>query len=222
MSVAVDPKVPVVPRRKRVPVAQNEKVDLLDRKIGVARQLRRKAVQVEAEVPSEKADHHKKKKGKRSPSRSTSRRSRTRSRSRPRRGRRSGSRSSRGRRRRSFTPSRSRSDSRGGRGWGRRRRGEDIHPEPCKVLGVFGLSQATEKGDIEDIFGKYGNIEHVDLILDRQTGRSKGFGFVYYESIDEATRAKNHCNGMTIDGRKIRTDYSITLRPHQPSRDYRN
>jgi len=85
------------------------------------------------------------------------------------------------------------------------------------VLGVFGLSQATEKSDIEDIFSKYGNIEHVDLILDRQTGRSKGFGFVYYETIDEATKAKNNCNGMVIDGRKIRTDYSATLKPHQPT-----
>jgi len=80
---------------------------------------------------------------------------------------------------------------------------------------VFGLSQATEKSDIEDIFSKYGNIEHVDLILDRQTGRSKGFGFVYYETIDEATKAKNACNGMVIDGRKVRTDYSITLKPHR-------
>jgi len=54
----------------------------------------------------------------------------------------------------------------------------------------------------------------LDLITDRQTGRSKGFAFVYYESISQATKAKEHCNDMVIDGRKIRTDYSLTLGPH--------
>jgi len=55
------------------------------------------------------------------------------------------------------------------------------------------------------------------MIVDRQTQRSKGFGFVYFTDVDGATKAKNACNGMIIDGRKIRTDYSITLKPHEPT-----
>jgi len=56
------------------------------------------------------------------------------------------------------------------------------------------------------------------MITDRQTGTSRGFGFIYYENLDDATRAKKACNGMTVDGRKIRVDYSITKRPHKPGR----
>jgi len=88
-------------------------------------------------------------------------------------------------------------------------------PDPSKILGVFGLSQATEKADLEDIFTKYGKIEHLDMILDRQSGTSRGFGFIYFESVEDATRAKKACNGMMVDGRKIRVDYSITKRPHK-------
>jgi len=84
-------------------------------------------------------------------------------------------------------------------------------------LGVFGLSQTTSQETIEDIFGKHGKIEKVVMIVDRQTQRSKGFGFVYFTDVEGATKAKNACNGMVIDGRKIRTDYSITLKPHEPT-----
>jgi len=68
-----------------------------------------------------------------------------------------------------------------------------------------------------DIFSKYGEIDRLDMITDRQTGRSKGFAFVYYAEIVEATKAKDNCNGMVIDGRRIRTDYSVTLSPHEPT-----
>jgi len=78
------------------------------------------------------------------------------------------------------------------------------------VLGVFGLSQSTTQETIEDIFGRHGKIEKVTMIVDRQTQRSKGFGFVYFTDVEGATKAKEACNGMIIDGRKIRTDYSIT------------
>lgn len=50
-----------------------------------------------------------------------------------------------------------------------------------------------------------------------QTGRSRGFCFVYFESQDDAKVAKNECTGMEIDGRRIRVDYSITQRAHTPT-----
>jgi transformer-2 protein len=50
-----------------------------------------------------------------------------------------------------------------------------------------------------------------------QTGRSRGFAFVYFESLEDAKLAKEQCTGLEIDGRRIRVDYSITQRPHTPT-----
>ena len=61
---------------------------------------------------------------------------------------------------------------------------------------MFGLSQSTGKNELEDIFSKYGKIEKTDLIMDKQTGVSRGFAFIYYETVAECTAAKEECNGM--------------------------
>eukprot|EP01132_Coremiostelium_polycephalum_P005309 gene5309-6614_t len=88
---------------------------------------------------------------------------------------------------------------------------------PCKVLGVFGLSPRTDERDLKQEFGRFGRIDHVDLIMDRKTGRSKCFGFVYFENKEDAVKAKEDCQGLEIDGRRIRTDFSATKKPHDPT-----
>ena len=55
------------------------------------------------------------------------------------------------------------------------------------------------------------------LIKDRVTGLSKGYAFVYFDAIDEATAAKTELNAQVIDGRQIRVDYSRTSRPYSPT-----
>ena len=50
-----------------------------------------------------------------------------------------------------------------------------------------------------------------------QTGRSRGFGFVYFDNREDAEEAKERANGMELDGRRIRVDFSITKRPHTPT-----
>jgi RNA recognition motif-containing protein len=50
-----------------------------------------------------------------------------------------------------------------------------------------------------------------------QTGRSRGFAFVYYEHTEDAKAAKDAMNDQEIDGRRIRVDFSITKRPHTPT-----
>lgn len=50
-----------------------------------------------------------------------------------------------------------------------------------------------------------------------QTSRSRGFAFIYFDHVDDATEAKDQCTGMEIDGRRIRVDYSITERAHTPT-----
>ncbi|XP_076328071.1 transformer-2 protein homolog beta-like isoform X7 [Tachypleus tridentatus] len=91
------------------------------------------------------------------------------------------------------------------------------NPEPCRCLGVFGLSLYTQERDLKEVFSKYGPIEQVQVVYDAQTGRSRGFAFVYFETEEDAEEAKERCNGLEIDGRKIRVDYSITKRAHTPT-----
>lgn len=99
----------------------------------------------------------------------------------------------------------------------RRHMGDRDDPEPSKCLGVFGLSLYTEERELHDVFSRFGSLDTVQIVYDRQSGRSRGFAFVYFHSVDDAIEAKDRCNGSEIDGRRIRVDYSITHRAHTPT-----
>ncbi|XP_064105140.1 transformer-2 protein homolog alpha-like isoform X3 [Macrobrachium nipponense] len=99
----------------------------------------------------------------------------------------------------------------------RRHIGTRDNPEPSKCLGVFGLSVYTTERQLHQIFDKFGPLEKVQVVLDSKTGKSRGFAFVYFESLKDASEAKDECSGMEIDGRRIRVDFSITKRPHTPT-----
>ncbi|KAL4003561.1 RNA recognition motif family protein [Acanthocheilonema viteae] len=90
-------------------------------------------------------------------------------------------------------------------------------PEPSRCLGVFGLSLYTTERDLKELFSQYGDLDNVQLVFDHPTGRSRGFGFVYFKKIEDAMEAKERVAGTEIDGHKIRIDYSITKRPHTPT-----
>jgi len=138
----------------------------------------------------------------RSRSRSRSRRSRTRSRSRSR-----GSYYNKGRRDYSRSPMSSR----------RRHDGNRDQPEPSRCLGVFGLSLYTTEKELEKEFSRYGPMDKVQVVLDGHSGRSRGFAFIYFENVDDATEARNKMTGTELDGKTIRVDYSITKRAHTPT-----
>ncbi|XP_054838793.1 transformer-2 protein homolog beta isoform X1 [Eublepharis macularius] len=91
------------------------------------------------------------------------------------------------------------------------------NPDPNCCLGVFGLSLYTTERDLREVFSKYGPIADVSIVYDQQSRRSRGFAFVYFESVDDAKEAKERANGMELDGRRIRVDFSITKRPHTPT-----
>eukprot|EP01097_Dermamoeba_algensis_P007749 TRINITY_DN494_c0_g1_i1.p1 TRINITY_DN494_c0_g1~~TRINITY_DN494_c0_g1_i1.p1 ORF type:complete len:268 (-),score=20.92 TRINITY_DN494_c0_g1_i1:245-1006(-) len=88
---------------------------------------------------------------------------------------------------------------------------------PVRVLGVFGLNANTTEQDLDDVFSKFGQLTKVQLIMDRQTNRSKRYGFVYFAELDDAIRAKQACNGMKLHDRVIRTDFSVTKKAHAPT-----
>lgn len=120
----------------------------------------------------------------------------------------------RSRRRHSRTRSRSRSLS-----YYRRTRyfGSRENPHESRVIGVFGLSSRTNETKLLEVFSHYGAIERIHIVNDAKTGNSRGFGFIYFAQIDEASAARNAYNGATLDGKRIRVDYSITKRPHTPT-----
>lgn len=95
--------------------------------------------------------------------------------------------------------------------------GDRLNPPVGKCLGVFGLSLYTTESDLRNVFGRYGRITSINVVIDQKTGRSRGFGFCYFEREDDAAEAKEKANGMELDGRRIRVDFSITARAHTPT-----
>src|SRR3954462_11843629 len=70
-------------------------------------------------------------------------------------------------------------------------------------LYVGNLLFNTSNQDLQDLFGQAGTVESVNIIEDRDTGRSRGFGFVEMSSNEEAQNAITQFNGKEIDGRGL-------------------
>jgi RNA recognition motif-containing protein len=76
---------------------------------------------------------------------------------------------------------------------------------PTKLF-VGGLSWETTGEDLRQAFSKFGNVTEATVIADRGTGRSRGFGFVSYESPAEAAEAAKQMDGAELDGRTLRVN----------------
>jgi len=70
-------------------------------------------------------------------------------------------------------------------------------------LYVGNLSYSIGDSDIKALFEPYGTVTSATVIMDRETGRSKGFGFVEMGSDQEAQAAIAACNGKEIEGRAL-------------------
>jgi len=70
-------------------------------------------------------------------------------------------------------------------------------------LYVGNLSYNTTEDDLREAFGAYGNPDSVKVITDRDTGRSKGFGFVEFSDDQAAKAAMSALNGREIGGRTL-------------------
>lgn len=73
-------------------------------------------------------------------------------------------------------------------------------------LYVGNLSYKTTREDLEKFFSTYGSVTEVNVITDRETGRSKGFGFVTFEDKQAAKEAIEKTNGAEVSGRNIRVN----------------
>ncbi len=68
---------------------------------------------------------------------------------------------------------------------------------------VAKLDYSTTVDTVRDAFSEFGEVTEVKIIMDRETGRSKGFGFVEMTDDEEGFNAINSLNGAEIDGREI-------------------
>ncbi|CAG8304359.1 hypothetical protein PENNAL_c0010G06288 [Penicillium nalgiovense] len=71
---------------------------------------------------------------------------------------------------------------------------------------VGNLSWHTSDESLRQAFGEFGQIVDSIVMVDRETGRSRGFGFVTYSSAEEAEAAINALNEQDLDGRRIRVN----------------
>lgn len=72
-----------------------------------------------------------------------------------------------------------------------------------KKLFVGSLPWATTSEDLQALFAKYGSVLRADVLKDKMTGRSRGFGFVEMENDAEADKAIQELNNSDLDGRKL-------------------
>src|SRR6476469_8951923 len=82
-----------------------------------------------------------------------------------------------------------------------------------KKLYVGNLSYRMTDSDLEQLFASHGSVTSAQIIMDRDTGRSKGFGFVEMASDQEAQAAITALNGKEIEGR------TLTVNEARPKED---
>ena len=71
---------------------------------------------------------------------------------------------------------------------------------------VGNLAFSTNTADLEALFAEHGEVTRAQVITDRDTGRSRGFGFVEMASTDEANDAIRSLNGRNVDGRDLKVN----------------
>jgi RNA recognition motif-containing protein len=72
-----------------------------------------------------------------------------------------------------------------------------------RKLYIGNLSYNVDKANLEELLGEYGTVQSAEVIMDRETGRSKGFGFVEMGSDEEAQAAITGLSGKEFDGRPL-------------------
>ena len=92
-----------------------------------------------------------------------------------------------------------------------------------KKIFVGGLAWATTDDGLRAAFEPFGPVVEAKVIVERETGRSRGFGFVTFEEESAAAEAMNTMNGQTLEGRTIRVnsaDDSKKKPSERPQRSY--
>jgi len=84
---------------------------------------------------------------------------------------------------------------------------------------VGNLPWSISDQELADAFGAYGNVEKASIISDRDSGRSKGFGFVTMNDADEANKAIEAMNGAEMGGRNLKVNEARPREERPPRKD---
>jgi cold-inducible RNA-binding protein len=87
-------------------------------------------------------------------------------------------------------------------------------------LYVGNLSYSTTDDSLRDAFAQAGTVASATVIVDRMSGRSKGFGFVEMSSDAEAEKAIEMWNGKDLDGRQLKVNVARPME-ERPKREFR-
>jgi len=83
-------------------------------------------------------------------------------------------------------------------------------------LYVGNLPYSVRDGDLEQAFGAFGAVTSAKVMMERDTGRSKGFGFVEMSNAQEAQAAIEGMNGKNVGGRDLTVNIARPMEPRAP------
>lgn len=83
-------------------------------------------------------------------------------------------------------------------------------------LYVGNLSYSVRDDDLQQQFSAFGSVQSAKVMMDRDSGRSKGFGFVEMASPAEAEAAINGLNGQSLEGRALTVNIARPMEPRAP------
>ena len=82
-----------------------------------------------------------------------------------------------------------------------------------KKLYVGNLPFSATEDSLKEAFSRFGTVESVNIIMDRYTGQSKGFGFIELSTKQEAAEAIGKMNSAEMDGRTLRVSEALAKEP---------
>ncbi|HEY4489861.1 MAG TPA: RNA-binding protein [Candidatus Paceibacterota bacterium] len=88
----------------------------------------------------------------------------------------------------------------------------------AKKLYVGGIPYSTTDAELRDLFAQAGEVVSATIIMDRMSGRSKGFGFVEVADDDTAAKAIEMWNGKDFQGRKLTVNEARPMQPRDNNR----
>jgi len=86
----------------------------------------------------------------------------------------------------------------------------------AKRLYIGGLPYTTNEDGLKSAFSQAGTVESASIVMDRMTGRSRGFGFVEMSTDDEAMKAIEMFNGKDFEGRKLTVNEAKPMEQRAP------
>jgi RNA recognition motif-containing protein len=78
----------------------------------------------------------------------------------------------------------------------------------AQKLFIGGLSFSTSSDRLREVFAQAGVVESAQVVMDRETGRSRGFGFIEMATTEEAETAVKKFNGHELDGRTLKVEHA--------------